>query len=211
MTTWEELEDEITAWQAVTFPQATARSTATHLHRETGELLRAIESGAPLHEIAEEWADCWFMLNAVRAMLPRTPEQARADVIAKFAKNRARRWKAPDADGVVEHDDRDDVVGHALEDSTPNPDGTHSVTVAVDLSTRAGREVVTQAMREGKLRMGDEAASVRAAFLDPEQAVDAVRLPDGVLLAKHPTTGEWVRVINRSSWPKMVNRDEGGS
>jgi hypothetical protein len=89
----DELATKIAAWQAVTFPLATAKSTAEHLRREAVEL-----AASPLDP--EEMADVFHMLIAVAGKAGVDLAEA---VAKKFEKNLKREWGQPDADGVVEH------------------------------------------------------------------------------------------------------------
>lgn len=87
------LAHDIRSWQARTFTQATPGSVAEHLRREIVEL------GEDLSD-PEEIADVFHLLVA----LAEINGYDLVDVVAgKFAVNLQRRWKAPDADGVVEH------------------------------------------------------------------------------------------------------------
>lgn len=92
---------------AETFPQATGRSTATHLQREVGELLEAIDSGDEAAVRGEVPDVVVLALQAGMRLLG--PDLARA-LEDKLAVNRGRTWGEPDADGVVEHT----AVGVAL-------------------------------------------------------------------------------------------------
>jgi len=85
---------EISAWQAETFPNATPASAVEHARREI------VEELAPDPTNAEEQADIVFlMIDAAR----RSGNDLEAALRSKLAKNRARTWQKPDADGVVEH------------------------------------------------------------------------------------------------------------
>lgn len=84
---------EINEWAAVTFPVRTAASVAEHLRREAHELAEA-----PLDP--EEMADVFILLANLWKF---TGVDLPCAVAAKLAKNRARKWGKPDAQGVVEH------------------------------------------------------------------------------------------------------------
>lgn len=84
---------EINEWAAVTFPFRTAASVAEHLRREAHELAEA-----PLDP--EEMADVFILLANLWKL---TGVDLPCAVAAKLAKNRARKWGKPDAQGVVEH------------------------------------------------------------------------------------------------------------
>ena len=91
--TWEALIEDIQAWQHDTFPSATPESAAEHLRREALELL------AYPYDPGEQ-SDVFILLTQI-AML--TGVDLYDAVCDKMAVNKARRWKHPDADGVVEH------------------------------------------------------------------------------------------------------------
>lgn len=84
---------QITAWQAKTFPTATLSSCMTHLRREVEELASNPKDG-------EEIADVFFLLLAVANQ---AGVNLAEEVAKKFEKNLKRKWKEPDAEGVVEH------------------------------------------------------------------------------------------------------------
>lgn len=87
------LARDIRAWQAVTFPRATAASVAEHLRREAEELANDPSSPA-------EMADVFHLLVAAAE----ANGYDLVDLVArKFAINRQREWQAPDEAGVVEH------------------------------------------------------------------------------------------------------------
>lgn len=87
------LARDIRTWQAATFPTGTVESAAEHLRREVAELLEN-----PGHR--EEQADVFHLLVQLSRL---SGNDLAADVAWKFAINRARKWQAPDAAGVVEH------------------------------------------------------------------------------------------------------------
>lgn len=89
------LASQIIAWQAKTFPMVTLSAAFIHFYREVEELSEAPFPG-------EEMADVFFLLLqcATKAGVNLTEEVAK-----KFEKNLKRTWKAPDADGVVEHEE----------------------------------------------------------------------------------------------------------
>lgn len=87
------LARDIRAWQAKTFPYATPESIYEHLRRERQE-----QRDDPSNP--EEMADLFQLLVA----LVEANGYDFVDVVAtKFAVNLNRRWKKPDAAGVVEH------------------------------------------------------------------------------------------------------------
>lgn len=101
---------EINEWAAVTFPVRTAASVAEHLRREAHELAEA-----PLDP--EEMADVFILLANLWKF---TGVDLPCAVAAKLAKNRARKWGKPDAQGVVEHV-REGPQALAAEAATPPP------------------------------------------------------------------------------------------
>ena len=86
------IADELLEWARPTFPHATPASRAEHLRREAEELVKDPTN-------SEEKADIFFLL----VQAADGPGPLAEAVKAKLAKNRARTWKAPDAQGVVEH------------------------------------------------------------------------------------------------------------
>lgn len=96
--TLDDLARQIIDWQAVTFPTVTAAASAEHLQREAREL-------AANPADAEEAADVFLMLLSTVERAGVGLAGFRQAVADKLAKNKARTWKAPDAHGVVEHED----------------------------------------------------------------------------------------------------------
>lgn len=92
---------EVIDWAFETFPTSTPLSAATHLLKEARELAAAPTS-------AEEIADCLMLAEHIKARVLELAAAAGVDparaVAEKLAVCRTRRWKAPDADGVVEHE-----------------------------------------------------------------------------------------------------------
>lgn len=87
------LAREIDEWAKATFPGTNERSKAEHLRREAEEL-------AANPTDVEEMADVFILLANLTGYLGIDLAVA---VEAKMAKNRKRKWGAPDAQGVVEH------------------------------------------------------------------------------------------------------------
>ena len=56
---------DVTRWQDVTFPDATAESCAKHLLSEAQELLESIQTDAPIQDIANELGDVVLLAIAV--------------------------------------------------------------------------------------------------------------------------------------------------
>ena len=106
---------DIAAWQAETFgPPRERMGPVNHMAKEVEELrqtldvLRGCTPGTTLHasvraDALEELADVFHLMVQVYADLGAVPETFAAVVENKLAKNRARKWNAPDARGIVEH------------------------------------------------------------------------------------------------------------
>ncbi len=112
------LAESISKWQARTFKGSQPGSAAEHLRREANELWSEFwcESVDPepgrttiytrpkaslnRDSIAEEAADVFFMLVQLSSLIGFDLAEA---VAKKYAKNLKREWRAPDAQGVVEH------------------------------------------------------------------------------------------------------------
>jgi len=90
---------EIVAWQRETFPDATVDSQLRHLRREVEE---ALEASVGPHK-AEEVIDCLFLVIGALDHLGLIWNAVQILLDWKLGKNRERTWKAPDAEGVVEH------------------------------------------------------------------------------------------------------------
>ena len=112
---------EIDKWQGETFPDATVSGAAVHLEREAYEVRKTVrhipsaaayDCGAEVAsdlrydpiELAEECADVMFMLTQICSLAGIDLAEACAK---KLEKNKRRKWKSPDKDGVIEH-----VEGH---------------------------------------------------------------------------------------------------
>lgn len=93
--------DEITEWQAKTFPNATPLSKISHLAKELQELVVDIQAGNPDRDM--EYADCFFLLFGAAAADGMSYHHICNAIEKKFQINRKRAWGKPDADGVVEH------------------------------------------------------------------------------------------------------------
>jgi NTP pyrophosphatase (non-canonical NTP hydrolase) len=119
--TFGSLVAEADAWQRKTFPGATPTSAVLHLASEIGEYVASI-AASPADasflvddlcariragskkgrgETAEEIADALFL---VIQMASANDVDLTAAFTRKLAKNKARAWKKPDAQGVVEHE-----------------------------------------------------------------------------------------------------------
>jgi len=114
--TLQQLTESIIVWQKETFPLATGQSVVEHLRREAAELWQEfwetrytgiakeevfpVEVSPVIDDVAEEAADVFFMLVSLSHVVGFDLRDA---VAAKYRKNMARKWKAPDEHGVVEH------------------------------------------------------------------------------------------------------------
>lgn len=97
-----DLFKQITDWQAETFPNTTDLSSATHLQKETQELINAIKAG-DTENIHEEIADCFFLLFDVAKKSGLDLNQITYQIQLKLLVNKSRIWNKPDADGCVHH------------------------------------------------------------------------------------------------------------
>lgn len=101
----------ISKWQAATFPSPTLRGAMAHLQREVFEadalaqrIIAGVDSGEArtqtVDDLAEELADIVFLCVQASTVIRRDLDDS---LVAKLKKNMARKWKAPDAAGVIEH------------------------------------------------------------------------------------------------------------
>lgn len=111
---------QIQDWQAVTFPSTTALSALSHLASEIGEALASLpltpdELDAAVQNVVNrvikgaekapgkpkhEGADMGFMVIQYLACVGGDPL---TELVRKLEENRARKWGAVQADGIVEH------------------------------------------------------------------------------------------------------------
>lgn len=92
---------EIAEWQKKTFGLATPLSKLAHLTEEVDELDTAIRSSHPDRRL--EFADCFFLLFGAAAADGMTYDDICQAIAEKFEINKARKWGAPDGNGVVKH------------------------------------------------------------------------------------------------------------
>lgn len=98
---WDAFIRDAATWADKQFSAATSASKAEHLRREAIELA---ESGG---KDAEEMADVFLLLiHLSHGENVDLLEEARK----KLAKNKARKWGTPDAQGVVEHLRKEDAL-----------------------------------------------------------------------------------------------------
>lgn len=99
------LQLDIGLWQQRAFGEADGRIAGTmhHLEREVLELFNALRNSDFKHspDVAEEAADVAILLIGV---CHRVGVDLGAAVDAKMLKNVSRTWKAPDGQGVIEHE-----------------------------------------------------------------------------------------------------------
>jgi len=100
--------NEITAWQKVTFPNATALSKIHHLNQEIQEL--TVELSQNKMCITEvqintrlEFADCFLLLFDAAAANGMSYQDCINAIQEKFEINKSRKWGKPDENGVVNH------------------------------------------------------------------------------------------------------------
>lgn len=87
------IAEEVITWGQSTFPHVEAHSLAEHLRREAHELVEDSTN-------ASEQADIFILLVQIAH---RTGVDLAEAVREKLEINKRRTWKAPDAQGVVEH------------------------------------------------------------------------------------------------------------
>lgn len=95
---------DVSTWQRSTFGDGSPTGSARHMGEEAQEVLllleqRSCDPGA----LAEELADVFFMWVQTAERSGIGLDGIIRAIIAKLAKNCARRWHAPDAGGVVRH------------------------------------------------------------------------------------------------------------
>jgi len=110
------LAGQIAEWQRVTFGAGKfRRGPLVHLAKEVAELTRSVENVDALdgfpgiqadarEQAMEELADVFHLMVQVASDLGATPQDIADAVARKLEINRQRKWKAPDASGVVEHE-----------------------------------------------------------------------------------------------------------
>jgi len=135
------LQHDVYLWSNATFGNhRTALPIAYHLQKETGELIAALkvlyegtyandDNGTKiLHEkferIKMEYADCFMLLIDSAAHLPLSMDGLIFATEKKLEKNKTRKWKKPDENGVVEH----------LPDETELPEISFRRDIAMELT-----------------------------------------------------------------------------
>ena len=94
--------DSIAEWQLETFPQGTAFGALRHMRRELAEIEESHKFGAD-QQVKEELADVYILWVAACHRFGFSRDEMQQAIDAKMAKNRKRKWQAPDALGVIEH------------------------------------------------------------------------------------------------------------
>lgn len=92
---WDRFQTEQATWAAETFPTSTAHTAIAHLASEVEEL--------HLSPDPEEFADCMILLLQAAHLSGLSASQLLAECEKKHAKNKARKWGKPNAEGFVEH------------------------------------------------------------------------------------------------------------
>ena len=97
------LQNKIAKWQNKTFGDSKDRPVAvlTHLKREIEELKFGVTVTKDKKEISRELADCVILLVGLAEAFKIDLETA---VDEKMEVNRKRKWKKPDQQGVIEHE-----------------------------------------------------------------------------------------------------------
>lgn len=94
--------DSIAEWQQRTFPNATPLGTLAHMEKEIEEIEDCHRWGSD-DEVKEELADVYILWVAACHRFGFGSAEMQHYIDAKMAKNRKRKWKAPDAQEVIEH------------------------------------------------------------------------------------------------------------
>jgi NTP pyrophosphatase (non-canonical NTP hydrolase) len=96
-------QNYIGGFQRITFPTSTPLSMSKHLQREADELVNELEQSdiaiRPEH-VHDELADIFILCIGIAYLIGVSLMEC---VIKKMAVNVNRKWKAPDKDGVIEH------------------------------------------------------------------------------------------------------------
>ena len=102
----EKLFNEIVGWQDITFPEGNAISMAVHLYEEVGELTQTVRYEDLLGKVQttdDELADCLILLFGIAHKRGMSFQDVEKIIIAKMEINKTRKWKKPNAYGVVHH------------------------------------------------------------------------------------------------------------
>ena len=97
------LQNFIGGWQRVTFGSSTALSMSKHLQREAAELVNELEQSdiaVRPDRVHDELADIFILCVGIAYLIGVSLMEC---VIRKMAVNVNRKWKAPDKEGVIEH------------------------------------------------------------------------------------------------------------
>ena len=97
----EQLYNEISEWQRKTFGTATPLSKVNHLQQELKELKADLIYRKPERRL--EFADCFFLLFGAAAEDGMSYQDIINCISEKFEINKARKWGAPDENGVINH------------------------------------------------------------------------------------------------------------
>lgn len=97
-----DLFEQISNWQAATFPDSTVLSKLKHLEDELIELREASEHGWSA-EIQLELADCFILLIGIADKCGESYDSVCKWIDFKMNINKDRKWGEPDLFGVVNH------------------------------------------------------------------------------------------------------------
>lgn len=98
-----QLQTAINDWQNATFPKTTSIAAAVKLNGEVAELMEAISTGKPVHDIAEELADIIHLVcDVARTYDP--PLDIDFHTWRKLSINHDREWDIR-SDGTGQHVD----------------------------------------------------------------------------------------------------------
>lgn len=96
MDRWQQAQNDIGVFTDKTFGQSTFLSKMTHLKEEIQELLDAPEDES-------EWADCLILFLDAARCTNMDMDRLYNAVQSKMVINKARKWGAPNEDGIVHH------------------------------------------------------------------------------------------------------------
>lgn len=102
----QKLANDIYDWAIVTFKDQTAHGVANHLQKEAIELSNAIlinQLYPDVYDYKEELADCLMLVLELSRLLKIPVDVLLEDTQKKLEKNKLRKWKTPDKDGIIEH------------------------------------------------------------------------------------------------------------
>jgi len=98
-----DIQNFVGGWQGVTFPNSTPIRMAKHLQREADELVNELDQSDIAirpERVHDELADIFILCIGIAYLIGVSLMEC---VIKKMAVNVNRKWKAPDKEGVIEH------------------------------------------------------------------------------------------------------------